>query len=292
MSANIVGFVSRADAKLRKPNSVSRKFSPDLGGVATHYGGNELAAAELGADHSVCVDTWRAWQRYHMVKLRWVDIAYTGGFCNHGFAFAGRGIGVRTAANGTRNSNLKYYAVVWIGGGNQIPTKLALDALDWWIHELRVAGAGTAVRPHGVFKATGCPGKFLTQYSGERNETVINMPAQKPAEAPQKTSEALTQVQQLQTAAGVSPDGKWGPLTDIAIRTMRRAARNQGFEIRKIQRVLGVEVDGFWGPVTQAALKAWVVQVQLIIGVKPDGKWGPLTDAQFLTVRRGHFKNY
>jgi hypothetical protein len=285
MSAQIVGFVSRADANLRKPKSVSRKFSPDLGGVAPHYGGKEQAAAELGADHSVCVDTWRAWQRYHMVKLRWVDIAYTGGFCNHGFAFAGRGVGVRTAANGTRNSNLKYYAVVWLGGGNQIPTELALDALDWWIDNLRVAGAGTAVRPHGVFKATGCPGKFLTQYSAERNDTVITIPEQ-------KVAEALTQVQQLQKAAGVSPDGKWGPLTDIAIRTMRRAARNHGFEIREIQRVLGVEVDGVWGPVSQAALKAWVVQIQLIIGAKPDGAWGPLTDAQFLTVRRGHFKNY
>jgi peptidoglycan hydrolase-like protein with peptidoglycan-binding domain len=158
MVARIAGFVTRADAGLRQPRSVSRNITPNQGGTAGHYGGPRQPAAAPGADHAVCLRTWRGWQAYHMDRHGWSDIAYTGGYCNHGFAFAGRGAGVRTAANGTNDGNQNFYAVVWIGGEDDVRTEEAYDAFEWWVNELRMQGAGMAVRPHDFFKSTRCPG--------------------------------------------------------------------------------------------------------------------------------------
>lgn len=173
MTAQIAGFVTRAQAGLRSPRSVSRNIDPERGGVGVHYGGPRQAAAEPRADHALCTRTWRAWQAYHMDTHGWSDIAYTGGFCNHGFAYAGRGVGIRTAANGTNSGNQYFYAATWIGGEGQTPTAQALDAADWWITTLRSGGAGSLVKPHRWFKSTGCPGDPLVGYAGTRDNRPI-----------------------------------------------------------------------------------------------------------------------
>lgn len=157
MSARIVGFVTRADAKLRPPRSVSRNITPENGGAAAHYGG----PAQSLRSHAACVARWRDWQTFHMDTHGWVDIAYTGGYCDHGYAFAGRGLGIRTAANGTNTGNQSYYAFVWLGGEGETPTRKALDALAWWVVQARDHGAGKRVRPHRVFTGTKCPGSYV-----------------------------------------------------------------------------------------------------------------------------------
>lgn len=178
MTAQIKGFITRADAELRKPNSVSRNITPSSGGVAGHYGGPSQPAAEPGTDHAKCITTWRNWQTYHMQTKGWADIAYTGGFCNHGYAFAGRGAGVRTAANGTNTGNQTFYAVTWIGGEGQTPTKAAFDAFEWWVNELRTKGsAGTAVKSHNYFKPTGCPGNPVRHHCTYLDGKQIQTPA-------------------------------------------------------------------------------------------------------------------
>lgn len=171
MTAQIAGFVTRAEAGLRAAESFSRNITPEKGGVAEHWGGPAQAPARQGSSHLQCIITWGNWQKYHMNTHGWVDIAYTGGFCNHGYAFAGRGKGVRTAANGTSVGNQNFYAIVWIGGAGQTPTKEALDAADWWLVNLRNAGAGLEVRPHNYFKNTGCPGPDITDHAASRNGT-------------------------------------------------------------------------------------------------------------------------
>lgn len=159
MTARLVGFVTRADAGLRAPKSYSRRITPGQGGVALHYGGPALHLR----DHGGCVRTWRAWQRFHMDGHGWADIAYTMGVCDHGYAFAGRGAGVRTAAQGTNAGNDDYYAVVWLGGAGEVPSLAALEALEWCVGELRAhAGAGNKVKPHKAFHTTSCPGVTLT----------------------------------------------------------------------------------------------------------------------------------
>lgn len=161
MTARIAGFISRAEAGLRKPRSISHSISPSSGGSALHYGG----PAQRIASHSQCAARWRSWQDYHMDTHGWSDIAYTLGVCQHGYVLAGRGAGVRTAANGTNVGNSTHYAICWIGGEGETPAREALDAFEWAVLELRKTGAGRSVKPHRYFKSTGCPGSPLTNHA-------------------------------------------------------------------------------------------------------------------------------
>lgn len=287
MTARIAGFVTRAAAGLRGPKSVSNDITPANGGVAVHYGGPRQPAAEIGADHAKCVSTWRAWQNYHMNTHGWVDLAYTGGFCNHNYALAGRGAGVRTAANGTNVGNQNFYAVTWIGGEGQTPSRGALDALEWWINELRNGGAGRQVRPHRYFKSTGCPGNPLVPVAANLNNADIQTAPSAP------TSAIVELTKRIQTALEVPATGVWSPGTDdraMKLRSASMAGRTYpgtvGADVKAVQIVVDVIADGFWGPATQAGLVAWIKSFQSILGVGADGAWGTTTDSRFMTIRK------
>jgi hypothetical protein len=156
----IAGFVTRADWGARPPRSVSRSIQPQRGGVTFHYGGP--AQRLRGQPHAACVRRWKAWQEFHMKERGWSDLAYTGGVCDHGYAFAGRGAGIRTAANGTNAGNLTHYAICWLGGEGETPTAEALAAFGWWVNELRAnGGAGPAVNTHSDHKSTACAGDAI-----------------------------------------------------------------------------------------------------------------------------------
>lgn len=238
MTAQIKGFVTRAEAELRQPKSYSRNITPSTGGVAGHYGGPKQPAAEPGAIHATCIRTWQRWQDYHMDTHGWADIAYTGGFCNHGYAFAGRGAGVRTAANGTNYGNQYFYAATWIGGEGQTPTREALDAFEWWVHELRTKGsAGTATKPHNHFKSTGCPGDPVKRHCVLLDGKAISTPSA-PTPAPvakESTSEVLTPMYLLVRAEDANPvyavaPGVWTHISGAQLHALRksRAALNAG----------------------------------------------------------------
>lgn len=153
------GFLSRSDIGLRSPRSVSHNITPENGGVAGHYAG----PAQNVDSHSDCLRLWRGYQAYHMDTHGWVDIAYTLGVCDHGYILAGRGAGVRTAANGTNTGNQNYYAVCWIGGQGETPTQDAVDAFWAAVSMLRSQGnAGGKVVRHSYFKSTSCPGNLGT----------------------------------------------------------------------------------------------------------------------------------
>lgn len=160
--AAIVDFASRAELGLRPPRSISRSIAPGEGGSTVHYAGPKQHVSPLMSGHTRCVNLWRMYQRVHMDQRGYVDIAYTAGFCQHGYAFAGRGLGIRTAANGTNSGNYKFYAFCWIGGEGETPTREALAALAWLIRDARRQGAaGMRVVPHSWHKPTGCPGDDL-----------------------------------------------------------------------------------------------------------------------------------
>lgn len=162
--ASIKKFYSRSELGMRAPRSVSRNVSPQNGGIAVHYGG----AGQGIRSQTAARDRWLAWQRYHMNTHGWADIAYTAGFDNWGNVYAGRGYGVRTAAQGTNAGNQNYLAFVWLGGGNEKPSKAALEALNWLIEDARKNGnAGNAVKPHNFFKSTACPGNYLRTRAAE-----------------------------------------------------------------------------------------------------------------------------
>lgn len=263
MTARIAGFVTRAQAGLRGPDSVSKKFTPQNGGVALHYGGPKQPAAEPGADHDKCISTWRSWQNYHMKTHGWVDIAYTGGFCQHGYAFEGRGVGIRTAANGTNYGNQNYYAVTWIGGELQTPTKEALDAADWWILQLARAGAGHSVKSHRFFKSTGCPGIPLDAFARSRDEQDIAID-----DSPIPTP---------------SPKPVPNPVGGLVFPVLKRGSTGQ--QVRNLQGLLlaagrAVRIDGVFGPNTEDKVKDF----QKATGLMVDGKAGTDTFRRLLGV--------
>lgn len=163
------GFESRADLGMRPPRSISRNVAAERGGVALHHGGADTPTT----DHASCRRTWLAWLRFHVEVRGWADLAYTLGVCQHGVVLAGRGAGVRTAANGTNDGNLRYYAIVWVGGSRQTPTVEALEGISWAIAELRRLGAGTRVVGHTDLKSTGCPHPRILQLAREHDRRPI-----------------------------------------------------------------------------------------------------------------------
>lgn len=182
MTARAIGFVTREACGLRKPRSISRNIRPASGGVAVHYGGPAVSIP----NHLTCLRVWRGWQDFHMDGHGWVDIAYTMGYCQHGYVFAGRGAGIRTAAQGTNDGNDRFYAAVWLGGAGQVPTTRALDALEWCVAELRRSGgAGLAVKPHSSFHTTECPGDLLRAFSKRlEGKSLSPVPPTPPAPKP------------------------------------------------------------------------------------------------------------
>lgn len=262
MTAQITGLVSRAAAGLRAPKSVNKNITPEKGGVAIHYGGPAVSAAKSDAGHDKCLGVWKAWQDYHMDGHGWVDIAYTGGFCNHGYAFVGRGAKIRTAANGTNAGNQNYYAVVWLGGDGQVPTQKAYDAADWWVNELRKADAGRSVKPHKFFHSTGCPGSALVAYAGSRDGKDIDLPhAVTPHVTPKPTPHPAvsSNIPDFPLPVGYYFGAKTGPKESVSGYFSHRE------DLRKWQKQMIARgwnfgpagADGYWGPSTEKVVLAF-----------------------------------
>ena len=131
-------------------------------GVAVHYTGTNADEQRL---HRNCAARVRAIQRFHMEEKGWLDIAYNHVFCRHGFVFVGRGFGARSAANGTADSNDRYFAICFLGDdsvGRADITAEARRAFRQLIREYRRRyRPAREVRPHSDFYATGCPGDEL-----------------------------------------------------------------------------------------------------------------------------------
>jgi hypothetical protein len=155
--ARIAGFDSRADCGLRPPESFSRNVKPELGGCAGHWNGPATRLTKA-SPHSACRAFWRATQNYHMDRNNWVDVAYNIAVCPHGYALAGRGYGVRSAAQGTNDGNYRFMAIFYMYGVGEVPTTEMLEAAAWCVWSFRNQGAGREVRPHSYFKSTSCPG--------------------------------------------------------------------------------------------------------------------------------------
>lgn len=255
MTAQIAGFVTRAAAGLRAPRSVSHNITPGAGGVAVHYGGPAVGIKS----HAQCAGVWRAWQAYHMDTHGWVDIAYTLGYCDHGYVFAGRGAGVRTAAQGTNDGNDRFYAAVWLGGDGEVPSSKAFDALDWILNELRLhGGAGMEVRPHRYFHSTSCPGDALAIRAGARNGKPITGPKPTPGPAP-----APRPVLRLTTP----------PMHSQSVYNAQHAMYLDGITVHGAR----IKPDGIFGPNTDAATRAFQTKHGLTPdGIIGDGTWTAL----------------
>lgn len=204
MVAQIEGFLTRSDLGLVRPESVSYNVTPQHGGLAVHWNGPRAA----NATHADCIRTWKNVQKFHMETNGWVDIAYSIGFCNHGYVFAGRGYGVRTAANGTNFGNQNYLAAYWIGGEGQTPTQKAYNALDWIIVDFRKKGAGRRVRPHQDFTGSACPGPHFIKYCRSRDNQNVPTSGGSTPQEDVVTDEQMDRLLSAISAAGAGRAGR------------------------------------------------------------------------------------
>lgn len=291
MTARVAGFVTRDQAGLDPPRSRSFHVHPDRGGAAVHYGGG---AQSIG-DHSECLSRWRAWQRFHMRTKGWTDIAYNAGFCDHGYALAGRGFGVRSGAQGTNDGNDRFMAFVWIGGAGETPTREAVDALEWLILRFREKGMGTEVRPHSYFKTTGCPGDPLRSDAARLHRTAISETDDDPAGSGEtgETDDFKEKVMGLPTLRR----GMGGP--DAPVREQQLCRNVQAFliahsegDVRADPYTQQVGVDGWvdagedgggFGPATERVLIKWQERTGYL-AKHERGEVGPKTWAWFVGV--------
>lgn len=154
--------VSRKEWGARPPLGRPPIRARDVRGVCVHYTGMD---SDEQADHRNCAERIRAIQRYHMDRNGWFDIAYNHVFCRHGYVFEGRGFGVRSGANGTRDANDRYFAVAFLGNdssGRKDVTDAARRALAQLVLAYRRRyRRAREVRPHSDFARTACPGEEL-----------------------------------------------------------------------------------------------------------------------------------
>ncbi|MFF7368928.1 N-acetylmuramoyl-L-alanine amidase [Streptomyces tricolor] len=164
-------LVTRAAWGARAPKKVSHDIRPGDGGVAVHHIGETPLAL---AGHAQCAPLVRSVQNTHM-NGEYDDIAYSFLACPHGYVFEGRGYGVRTGANGTKDANDRFYAVCALTGGTSggydpVTTGL-VEAIRTAIAGLRsLGGAGARIVGHRDLTATECPGALYAYVRDGRFE--------------------------------------------------------------------------------------------------------------------------
>jgi N-acetylmuramoyl-L-alanine amidase len=158
-------LVKRTAWGARRARGRERLDPARVRGVALHYSGMD---SDEQADHRKCPSRVRGMQRYHMDTKGWLDVAYGHILCRHGYVFVGRGFGIRSAANGTKTANDRYFAVCFLGddtAGRADVTPEAYEALrDLLRSYQRRIPRPMLVRPHSDFVATPCPGAELRNY--------------------------------------------------------------------------------------------------------------------------------
>lgn len=219
-----------------------RNITPNRGGVAIHWAGGRLGITS----HAQCAPMVRRFQREHIEKKKWVDIAYTLLACSHRYLFMGRGPGRRTAANGTTAGNNDWYAIcALVGKGDPITNDLKetlLYGVTWLRHH---GNAGDRVSGHRDHFPTQCPGPDL--YAWAHAGMPFGDASAKPAVAgPRLLMEGMrgtdvTQWQQRLRRLGyvIAADGVFGPETDAAT--------------RRFQSRHDLAADGIVGPLTRKA---------------------------------------
>lgn len=235
-----MNFVSR-DAWGATPRSTSTNITPD--GVLVHWEGPHMGTPEHGA----CAGIVRGIQAFHTGPQRgWADIAYSALVCAHGYVFEGRGPGHRTAANGTNDSNQRFYAVCYLGGEGDDFTADARnginDAIEWL--------GGGEVAGHRDATPTACPGDAIYAWvqnghprDGHVEPAPVDVPCEKKVFGLGDEGRCVIYIQRLlnkRKGYALADDGDFGPATAAAVRKFQRAHKLTG--------------DGVVGPATWKAL--------------------------------------
>lgn len=265
-------YITRAAWGARAPRP--RSSMGRAAGVALHWEGPRMG--DFG--HDQCAGKVRGIQNFHMNSRDWADIAYNFVVCPHGAVLEGRGLSVRSAANGTNDGNARYLAICYLGGDGDPFTDAARQGFLDAIEHCRVAGNGNEVRPHSSFKATACPGNEIRAWIASGlpgvGGAVSPPPTAPPTTAPGRIAEdgvpgrqTWRRMQDSLNKTGANPqlvlDGDPGKATWRAVQ-----ARVNHILVTNGQP--GIAIDGIPGPQTYKGM-------QFVVGVARDGKLGRIS---------------
>jgi hypothetical protein len=190
------------------------------GGDSPHAGADRSTAERFAAsiDHGRCRSIWRAWQSFHMAPVSsggrgWNDIAYNAGFCPHGHRLEGRGVGIRSGANGTTSGNTRSCALVYIAGGSDPLTDAAKRAaLD------EQGRFGKPIRwNHSDWKPTTCAGPSIKTWQAAGWPAPTTGDDDMSAEAERKIDELYELFANRNPSFGAGTPPRWQVVLDNAI---------------------------------------------------------------------------
>lgn len=148
-----VQILERADWNARPSTGMVVSSAPF--GWTQHWEGPSMGIFP----HEACPSKLRGIQNFHMDGRGWHDIAYNWVPCPHGVIFEGRGLGLKTGANGTVKGNAAARAVCALWGINDPFTEQAKHAIHhlgkWLVYR---GDCGPNVNCHRDWKPTQCPG--------------------------------------------------------------------------------------------------------------------------------------
>lgn len=213
---------------------------------------------------------------YHK-SLGWLGIAYHYYVRLDGSIYRGR----PENTTGGHTTNYNYNSIGVCAEGNfQVDTmpEAQRAALSWLVSDIKTRYPSIAVKKHGQFQNTSCPGANFPF------ESIVSGAASAPAVTPKpvavnKASLLKAYQSYLNAAykAGLAVDGIWGPKTRAAVRILQRGDRGEA--VRILQTMLlfrGFDckgIDGVFGINTYNALLAF----QKKEGIAVDGLAGKNT---------------
>jgi len=221
-------------------------------GIALHWVGTPISPDRAPAEITQSI------QRYHQQTKGWSDIAYQELIGLDGTALAGRGFGIRSAANGNRWLNRRYGAICLLMGPGQDPTDAMINEtrnrIEAWRNRYPKA---TEIVGHGDLKQTTCPGDAIIELIRRGAFDPGNPP---PGELPSP-----------------HPTSGYPVPKDI----LRRGSK--GNDVKWVQHQLNrngfnLTIDGSFGWITWRALRMY----QARNGLTPDSIVGPKTIAALI----------
>jgi len=219
---------TRQDWRARPPKKTLTFRPGQVRGVAVHYAGFTI-------DPTRPTDVLlRSIQTGHMDRLGWWDFAYNLAVDQDGEVWKGRGLDVRSGANGSGYLNRRWVAVVGlIGPGQPVST----DMMTGFRRAIAAArarwpGADDLV-PHSSLKPTTCPGDTLRGLLADGSlDEAPTFPIVPPTLAhagadpgPLGRGASGPDVARLQAALNITADGKFGPKTERRLREVQAVCR-------------------------------------------------------------------
>lgn len=142
---------AKAPARLRNPR-----------GFAVHWPGSSQDRIDASNEGAIA-DRIEGFRRDHVNDRGWYDIAYQVVIDQEGRIWQARGLSYQSAANGDREVNRLWGAVLLLVGDSEGPSRAMVDAVRWWRTKrwlARYPGA-TGVVGHRDLHSTDCPGPHV-----------------------------------------------------------------------------------------------------------------------------------